>query len=195
MQLSMIVATDMEGGIGKNNSLPWNNIPEDMKLFKDKTQGKPCIMGRNTFESIVKALGKPLPNRLNIVLTQYAHKLDMNNEYTNVCYAKDAYEALQAAQYHYDGNPDETGVEDVMVIGGGQVYELLLPFVETVYQTQINKTFDCDVNIKGTLAKIYEQFDMNVVDSFYNEATDCNVMFIRGSREIPADIRDIIKAM
>ena len=64
-RLSIIVAMDLNGLIGKDNQLPWH-LPADLKHFKQITMGKPVIMGRKTFESI----GKPLPGRVNIVLTR-----------------------------------------------------------------------------------------------------------------------------
>ena len=65
--LSIIVALAKKNRvIGKNNKLPWH-IPEDLKHFKDVTNGHPVIMGRKTYESI----GRPLPNRTNIVVTRY----------------------------------------------------------------------------------------------------------------------------
>ena len=65
MKLTAVAAVSKNLVIGKNNSLPWN-IPEDLKRFKTLTSGSPIIMGRKTYESI----GRPLPNRTNIVLTQ-----------------------------------------------------------------------------------------------------------------------------
>ena len=65
INLSIIVATARNNVIGKNNQLPWH-LPQDLQYFKSKTTGKPVIMGRKTFESI----GRPLPNRINIVITR-----------------------------------------------------------------------------------------------------------------------------
>ena len=65
MKISLDVAVSMNGIIGKNNAIPWH-LPEDLKRFKQLTTGKPVIMGRRTFESI----RKPLPDRMNIVLTK-----------------------------------------------------------------------------------------------------------------------------
>ena len=68
-KLSLIVATDSRGGIGKDNKIPWH-IPEDMKRFKELTMGHPVIIGRKTYDSILSYLKKPLPGRTNIVVTR-----------------------------------------------------------------------------------------------------------------------------
>ena len=68
-KVSIIVAMDDKRGIGKNNRLPWH-IPEDLKRFKKLTSGHTIIMGRKTFESILSYTGKPLPDRINMVITR-----------------------------------------------------------------------------------------------------------------------------
>ena len=79
--LSLIVATDTENGIGKNNHLLWH-LPEDLKFFKLTTSGHTVIMGRKTFESI----GKPLPNRRNLVISRQEN---LKIEGVEVCYGAD----------------------------------------------------------------------------------------------------------
>ena len=69
MKLTAVAAISKNLVIGKDNSLPWN-IPEDLKRFKELTTGSPIVMGRKTFESI----GRPLPNRMNIILSQKNYK-------------------------------------------------------------------------------------------------------------------------
>ena len=69
IELILIVAVGENGVIGNKGEIPWH-FKEDMRRFKDLTSGHPVIMGRKTFESIVCLLGKPLPNRINIVLTK-----------------------------------------------------------------------------------------------------------------------------
>ena len=66
--IAMVLAMDVHGLIGKNNDLPWH-FPEDLKYFKSLTLNHTVLMGRKTFESIINRLGKPLPNRDNVVLT------------------------------------------------------------------------------------------------------------------------------
>jgi len=124
MIISLIAAMDKNKVIGKNNSLPWN-MPEDMKYFRDKTKGKPVIMGRKTYESI----GKPMPQRTNIIITK---DQDYKVEGCIVVHSID--EALKAA-----GN-----VEEVMVIGGSQIYKEFLPKANRMYLTFIDAEFEGD---------------------------------------------------
>ena len=110
--------------IGKDNSLPWK-LPEDMKRFKKLTTGKPVIMGRKTFESI----GKPLPSRKNIILTR-----DKNYEAKGCIVAHSAEGALKAAK----------GSDEVMIIGGEQIFREFLPKANRMYLTFINENFEGD---------------------------------------------------
>ncbi len=110
--------------IGKDNKLPWK-LSADLKRFKGITSGKPVIMGRKTFESI----GRPLPNRLNIVITRD------NNYKADGCIAVDSAEkALKAA-----GNASEA-----MVIGGEQIFRMFLPEASRMYLTFIDADFEGD---------------------------------------------------
>jgi len=124
MIISLIAAMDKNQVIGKNNSLPWN-LPADMKYFRDKTKGKPVIMGRKTFESI----GKPLPKRTNIIVTR-----DENYKAESCVVVHSTDEAIKAT-----GN-----AEEVMVIGGSQIYKEFLPKANKMYLTLIDAEFDGD---------------------------------------------------
>lgn len=126
-RLALIAAVAENGCIGINNKLPWY-LPEDLKYFKAVTSGKPVIMGRSTFES----LGRPLPNRTNIVITR-------NREFhapegVHVVYSLD--EALNVAESvaHIAGN------EEIVIIGGAQIYAEALPRVQRLYLTEVKKT-------------------------------------------------------
>ena len=124
MKISFIVAKARNGVIGDNNQLPWR-LPADLKHFKAVTLGKPVLMGRKTFESI----GKPLPQRTNIVVTRDAA---YQAEGCVVVHSIDA--ALAAAK----------DAEEVMVIGGAQFYEQLLPRAERIYLTEVHEDFAGD---------------------------------------------------
>lgn len=122
--ISLIAAIDMNRGIGFKQSLLCH-LPADLKYFKEMTLGKPIIMGRATFESI----GKPLPNRRNIVLS---HRV---NEIPGV----EVFGSLQQAiekLHQYD---------EVMVIGGGQLFEESLAIADKIYLTEIHHQFTADV--------------------------------------------------
>ena len=114
--MNLIVATDKNWGIGKNNDLLFH-IPKDMKFFRETTTGKTVIMGRKTLESFPNK--KPLPNRRNIVLTR-------NKDYN-----------VDGAEVIYDIS--ELNVEaDAFVIGGSEIYKLLLPMCDTAYITKVD---------------------------------------------------------
>jgi dihydrofolate reductase len=122
--ISIIVALSKNKVIGKDNKLPWK-LPADLKRFKELTLGKPVIMGRKTFESI----GKPLANRLNIVLTS-----DKNFKAEGVIAVHSREEAVKAA-----GN-----AEEIMVIGGASVYKEFLPLAQRIYLTVVSAEFEGD---------------------------------------------------
>ncbi len=124
MKISIIVAAATNNVIGSDGELPWR-LPEDLKRFKQLTIGKPVIMGRLTYESI----GKPLPDRRNIVLSA---RKGLNIEGCEVVDTPDA--AIRLAG----------GAEEVMVIGGGGVYSQMLPMADRIYMTRINATVDGD---------------------------------------------------
>ncbi len=132
MKLSIIVATARNGVIGKNNQLPWH-LPQDLKYFREKTTGKPVIMGRKTFESI----GKPLPNRTNIVITR---NQDWSREGVIV-----AHDLLSAVQIAGSFHKTESQVElEVMIIGGAEIYKSALEIADRVYLTYIDRDVDGD---------------------------------------------------
>lgn len=123
--ISLIVAMAKNHVIGMKNDLPWH-IPADLKRFKELTRGKPCIMGRNTFESIFARIGKPLPDRLNIVISKSGFKAD-NIE---VC------ESLDNAIAHAKNKYPHT---EIMIIGGASVYAQAIDKVDRLYLTIISK--------------------------------------------------------
>jgi len=122
--LTIIVATDASNGIGINNALPWH-LPEDLAHFKRLTSGHPIIMGRKTFDSI----GRPLPNRRNIVISRNAEW-----RHEGVERAGSLQEAL--------GLVADTG--QAFIIGGGQIFEQAMPLVDKLVITRIDRTYECD---------------------------------------------------
>ncbi|OUR66442.1 dihydrofolate reductase [Cycloclasticus sp. 46_83_sub15_T18] len=119
--ISMIVAMADNRAIGKDNKMLWH-LPEDFKHFKAVTMGKPILMGRKTFESI----GRPLPGRENIVITR---NKDFVAEGVTVVYSVEA--ALEAAKQY----------DEVMIIGGDNFYQQMLPLTERLYITEVQHTF------------------------------------------------------
>ncbi len=118
MDISIVVATDKKGAIGKDNKLLWH-LPADLKFFKEITTGHPVIMGRKTFESV----GRPLPNRTNIVVTR-SH--DFKPE--GVLIVHSIAEALQLC-------PPQSSPK---IIGGGEIYKQALDLVNKVYLTEVD---------------------------------------------------------
>ena len=117
--------------IGNNNQLLWH-VPEDLKRFKTLTLGHPIIMGRKTFESIIKILGKPLPGRTNIVVTR-----DPDYKYAGVKSVTSLEEAFQVAEKE---NPTE-----IHIGGGAEIYKQALPFTDRLHLTFFDDNKDGDV--------------------------------------------------
>ncbi len=109
--------------------MPWH-IPEDFKHFKEVTMGKPCIMGRKTFESILVSLGKPLPGRVNIIISR------KNYQHDGALTCKDLDEAIDQAK--------RTASEEICIIGGAQIYNLALPLANRVYLTRVHQSPEGD---------------------------------------------------
>jgi dihydrofolate reductase len=124
MNLAIIVATDEQGLIGRDNDLPWR-LSADLQYFRRITMGKPIIMGRNTHESI----GRPLPGRQNIVISSQA---DYQAQGCDVVHSLD--EALALCQ-------DQ---QEVMVMGGASLYRQTLPLVDTLYLTLVHAQLEGD---------------------------------------------------
>jgi dihydrofolate reductase len=124
MKISIVVAMAADGVIGRDNQLPWH-LPADLKHFKQTTMGKPILMGRKTWESI----GRPLPGRTSIVITR-------DRTYTaEGCVVVNSIDAAMAAA---------AGQDEVMVIGGADLYRQLLPRADTIYLTRVHEAFDGD---------------------------------------------------
>lgn len=127
--MNIIAAADLNWGIGKDGDL-LDHIPEDMKFFREKTMGKAVIMGKNTLLSFPNQ--KPLPKRLNIVLT---HDESFCPEGVTVC--KSMEDAIAKARQEYKD-------EDIFFIGGESVYRESEKFCDTAYITKIDKEYDAD---------------------------------------------------
>ena len=123
LPLSLIAALAENRVIGIDNSMPWH-LPGDFKYFKATTLGKPIIMGRKTWDS----LGRPLPGRLNLVVSRQPH-LQLEGA--------EVFASLQAAIERAEVWAREQGVEEVMLIGGAQLYELGLAQADRLYLTRV----------------------------------------------------------
>ena len=123
--VSIIVAKSENNVIGSNGQLPWH-LSEDLKKFKSITMGKPMIMGRNTFESI----GKALPGRKNIILTR-----NLNYSAENVFIVNTIEKAIEACGEH----------KEIMIIGGGEIYKAFLGITNRLYLTNVDIEIEGDV--------------------------------------------------
>ncbi len=129
--ISLILAMARNGVIGANGALPWR-IPDDMKHFKALTMGKPCIMGRKTWDSLPK---KPLPGRTNIVVTRDKH---FTAEGAVIVHSLD--EALARAEAE---KPQE-----IMIIGGAEIYKAVLPRATRIHLTEVEGEFTGDARME-----------------------------------------------
>ncbi len=110
--------------IGNKNKLPWH-LPADFAHFKSVTMGKPIVMGRKTYESI----GKPLPGRTNIVLSRNPDS---------------RFEGVVCVGSFEDAMSVVSDAEEIMIIGGSTIYEMLLPQVNRMYLTYVDAGFEGD---------------------------------------------------
>ena len=138
--ISMIVAVDDEGGIGKDGGIPWH-FREDMKHFAKTTADSSCIMGRKTYDSMIEVLGKKknlLKGRQSIVVSRNPDLDPVGAEL-----AKSLPEALMMATR-----------EDVYIIGGEGIYREGLCLAERVYITRIPGLYRCDVHLSDLLEEV-----------------------------------------
>jgi dihydrofolate reductase len=120
--ISIIGAVGKNNEIGKDNKLLWN-LPADLKHFKEITTGHPVIMGQKTFQSI----GKPLPNRRNIVLT-----LDNNYKENDI----EIFHSIEELENNLKNEKDE-----IFIIGGGTIYNLFIDKADKLYITHVDASF------------------------------------------------------
>ena len=127
MIISLIVAVDEKGGIGKNNQLPWH-MPIDLKRFKALTMGHHLVMGRKTFETI----GRPLPGRNMIIVTR-----QKDYSATNCTMVNSLNEALRLAKDHQE--------REVFIIGGGEIFRQSIDLADKIYLTKVHTDAQADV--------------------------------------------------
>ena len=150
MILSHIVAVSENGVIGKDNKLLWH-FPEDLTYFKKRTTGKIMIMGRKTYDS----LGKPLPKRFHIVISRRAH----DSEHESVRFVSSLSEAYTMAEKLISS---EVWPDEVMIVGGGEIYRESLPDTNFIYITRIPGNFEgdtkYDLKLPTNFGIAYSQF-------------------------------------
>ena len=159
--MNLIVNVDKNWAIGLGSKL-LVRIPQDMKYFRSMTTGHVVVMGRKTLESFPES--KPLPNRVNIVLTR-----DQGYQAPGAVVVH-SMEELKEELKKYSG-------EEIFVIGGGQIYRDLLPLCDKAYVTKVDRAFDADVYFpdldqdpQWKMTKVSEEqtyFDLEYVFAVY----------------------------
>ncbi len=127
-KLIAIAAMASNRVIGRDGKLPWH-LPEDLKFFKQTTLGHPVLMGRKTFDSIIERLGKPLPGRLNIVLSRTMPEREDARVIRDISELQSSISNLPSSTY---------------LIGGAQLYETLLPQCDELLLTYIDSPHEGD---------------------------------------------------
>ncbi|MBO6212422.1 dihydrofolate reductase [Algoriella sp.] len=136
--INVIVAKASNNVIGAKNDLIWH-LPNDLKHFKNLTSGHPIIMGRKTFES----LGRPLPNRTNIVVTR-----DKDWQAENIEKVFSLEKAIESAKKIN---------EDIYIIGGGNIYKQAMEFADVLYITEVHHEFEGDTYFPEIDEEIWEE--------------------------------------
>lgn len=133
MNFSCIVACDELGGIGIGNKLPWS-IPADLTHFKKITDGKPVIMGKNTYQS----LAAPLPDRLNIVVSTSLEEVQEGAVIVD---------SVDLAKYLAELVMGVKNIDESFIIGGPSIYKAFEQDYTTVYLTKVEGTFETDTKV------------------------------------------------
>ena len=168
--ITIVVAAGKKNEIGKGNELLWH-LPKDLKHFKEITNGHPVIMGRKTYDSI----GKPLPNRTNIVVTR---KDDWFEE--GILIVNTLKEALKHAQKI---DPE------VFVIGGGNIYQQSIEKADRIELTRVDGTFDADTFFPEINPKEWRIVEEQCFEKDETNAFDyCFQTFERIKNESPESI-------
>jgi len=151
IKVNAIMATDKNGGIAKNGLMPWHN-KTDLLFFKKKTIGNIVIMGSKTFESLNF---KPLPNRINVVLTnnkdKYFNYNDSISKNKNNLFFLNYDEAIDFIKKNNNENNENNETNktnknnnNIFIIGGAQIIDLFLPYIKIFWLTILQDSYDCD---------------------------------------------------
>ncbi len=136
MEISLIVAIANNGVIGKGNTIPWmGKLPKDIKLFRETTTGHVVIMGRKTYDSFDPAF-RPLPKRLNVVITRNMELLENDHGIENLVYVKSFAEAILATE--------NSGLK-IFIIGGVEIFKWGLTIADTLLITRVGAEIEGDV--------------------------------------------------
>ena len=141
-QIVLIAAVARNGAIGLDNDMPWR-LPSDLKHFKAMTLGKPVVMGRKTFES----LGRPLPGRPNIVISANGFAAE----------GAEVVSSLEEALDRASGFAVELGVDDIIVMGGGQIYRAAMGVADRLEITEVQAEPEADTHFPDIDPAIWQE--------------------------------------
>lgn len=165
--ISLIVAKADNGVIGNGNRMPWH-IPSELAHFKRRTLGKPIIMGRKTFES----LGRVLPGRPHVVISRQPLTLPEN------CFAVQSLQAaIDCAQTLTASDDDE-----VVVIGGAEIYRQALPLVDTLYVTEVHLSPQGDAFFPALDPNQWQETERTDVDAAADSAIAYSIVTYQRKR-------------
>ncbi|USD39643.1 type 3 dihydrofolate reductase [Ferrimonas sp. SCSIO 43195] len=156
MRISMIACMAADRVIGKDNQMPWH-LPADLKHFKAVTMGKPVVMGRRTYESI----GRPLPGRHNVVISR---RPDYRPEGVSVVTSIEAALALLESE------------EELMIIGGGQLYSSLMARADRLYLTLAQMQVEGDTRFPDYNSEAWQEVERQIHPA--DERNCCDLHFV-----------------
>lgn len=179
---AVIVAKAKDNGIGCSDGLPWH-IPEELKYFKQRTSGKPVIMGRKTYESIVSQLGSSLPNRTNIIVSRSGYQ---PADSTALVFSNLEDAIKKAKKIAISQNLDE-----IFVIGGEEIFKQAIPQADTIYLTKIEANCPKQANafLKPELFENWvtvEDVKKNLEEKISEQIIECHFQILKRKSEIHA---------
>lgn len=150
IKIVIIVAVSQNGIIGRDGDMPWK-LSTDLKRFKALSMGKPLIMGRRTFESVGS---RPLPGRPHIIISR-SRRFDMAGVETVV--------SLEEALDRGRAIARDTGVDEVCVVGGGEIYAQALALADVLHVTHVDTVVDGDTSFPAIDPAIFERVEETAV--------------------------------
>lgn len=160
--INIIVAMTSDHVIGNSNDLPWY-LPNDLRHFKELTLGNVVIMGRKTYESIVARIGKPLPNRTNIILTR-----DKEFSQPDCIVANSFEDAIE-----------KSPSKKIFVIGGEQIYKLALDSADVLYITEVDAKIKGDAFFPDIDSKRFKEVGRELHKKDKNHAYDYSYVVLK----------------
>ena len=152
--ISIIIATDTNGGVGKDNDIPWlGKYPQDMKFFKNKTTNNVVVMGNNTWKSI-KEQYRPLPDRINVVVAG-THDTQLHRGANTVILPHEKASVVNRIESLDVMHEDK----EIFIIGGPKLIDSVMTVVDRLYITRIPETYDCDTFFDPDLSD-FEQIEI-----------------------------------